>query len=117
MLRNERMLALAWCYRISHYRLLLKRHHPIEVHLMPEFKHTFVNTNGIKMHLVEAGQGFPVVMCHGFPELWYSWRHQIRALADAGFRAIAPDQRGYGETECPPPIDAYTQTEVVTDII
>ena len=47
------------------------------------------------MHLVEAGSGFPVVMCHGFPEFWYSWRHQMRALADAGFRAIAPDQRGY----------------------
>ena len=57
---------------------------------MSEFAHKFVDTNGIKMHLVEAGQGFPVVMCHGFPELWYSWRHQIRALADAGFRAIAP---------------------------
>ena len=68
---------------------------------MTEFNHKFVNTNGIRMHLVEAGDGFPVVMCHGFPELWYSWRHQIRALADAGFRAIAPDQRGYGDTDCP----------------
>jgi len=84
---------------------------------MPEFSHKFVNTNGIKMHLVEAGRGFPVVMCHGFPELWYSWRHQIRALAEAGFRAIAPDQRGYGDTECPPPIEAYTQKNIVTDII
>ncbi len=84
---------------------------------MSEFKHRFVDTNGIKMHLVEAGQGFPVVMCHGFPELWYSWRHQIRALADAGFRAIAPDQRGYGDTDCPQPIEAYTQKQIVTDII
>jgi pimeloyl-ACP methyl ester carboxylesterase len=84
---------------------------------MSEFNHRFVNTNGIRMHLVEAGEGFPVVMCHGFPELWYSWRHQIRALADAGFRAIAPDQRGYGDTECPQPIEAYTQKNIVTDII
>ena len=58
---------------------------------MGEFEHKFVNTNGIRMHLHEAGSGFPVVMCHGFPEMWYSWRHQIRALAAAGFRAIAPD--------------------------
>ncbi len=78
---------------------------------MSEFTHRFVNSNGIKMHLVEAGQGIPVVMCHGFPELWYSWRHQIRALADAGFRAIAPDQRGYGDTACPQPVEAYTQKQ------
>jgi pimeloyl-ACP methyl ester carboxylesterase len=84
---------------------------------MSEFNHRFVNTNGIRMHVVEAGDGFPVVMCHGFPELWYSWRHQIRALADAGFRAIAPDQRGYGETDCPAPIEAYTQKQIVADII
>ena len=68
---------------------------------MSEIKHSFVKTNGIRMHVVEMGQGFPVVFCHGFPELWYSWRHQMKALADAGFRAIAPDQRGYGETERP----------------
>jgi pimeloyl-ACP methyl ester carboxylesterase len=84
---------------------------------MAELKHRFVNTNGIKMHLVEAGEGFPVVMCHGFPELWYSWRHQIRALADAGFRAIAPDQRGYGDTDCPQPIEAYAQRQIVGDIV
>src|SRR5882724_10907240 len=74
---------------------------------MSELVHKFVNTNGIKMHVVEAGKGFPVVFCHGFPELWYSWRHQLRALGDAGFRAIAPDQRGYGETDCPQPVEAY----------
>ncbi len=84
---------------------------------MPEIKHHFVNTNGIRMHVAEAGAGFPVVMCHGFPELWYSWRHQIDALADAGFRAIAPDQRGYGDTDCPAPIEAYTQKQIVADII
>jgi pimeloyl-ACP methyl ester carboxylesterase len=84
---------------------------------MAELKHSFVSTNSIRMHVVEAGAGFPVVMCHGFPELWYSWRHQLRALADAGFRAIAPDQRGYGETDCPEPIEAYSQTEIVKDII
>jgi pimeloyl-ACP methyl ester carboxylesterase len=83
---------------------------------MAEFIHKFVDSNGIRMHVVEAGSGYPVVLCHGFPELWYSWRHQMRALADAGFRAIAPDQRGYGETDRPQAIDAYTQRQLVGDI-
>lgn len=84
---------------------------------MAEIKHHVVNTNGIRMHVAEAGVGFPVVMCHGFPELWYSWRHQLKALADAGFRAIAPDQRGYGDTDCPQAVEAYTQKQIVGDII
>jgi soluble epoxide hydrolase / lipid-phosphate phosphatase len=84
---------------------------------MSEFNHRFVNTNGIRMHVAEAGEGYPVVMCHGFPELWYSWRHQMRALAARGLRAIAPDQRGYGETDSPAPIEAYTQREIVADIV
>ena len=84
---------------------------------MSELVHKFVKTNGIRMHVVEAGEGFPVVFCHGFPELWYSWRHQLRALADAGFRAIAPDQRGYGETDCPQPVEAYQVRELAKDIV
>jgi pimeloyl-ACP methyl ester carboxylesterase len=84
---------------------------------MSDIKHRFVKANGIRMHVAEAGEGYPVVMCHGFPELWYSWRHQLRALADAGFRAIAPDQRGYGDTDRPEPIDAYTQRKLVGDIV
>jgi len=83
---------------------------------MADFAHKFVDTNGIRMHVAEAGSGYPVVLCHGFPELWYSWRHQMRALADAGFRAIAPDQRGYGETSCPQPVEAYTQRNLVADL-
>src|SRR6201996_9673555 len=84
---------------------------------MAEFTHKFVDTNGIRMHVAEAGSGYPVVMCHGFPELWYSWRHQMRALADAGFRAIAPDQRGYGETDAPAATEGYTQKQLVGDIV
>jgi epoxide hydrolase A/B len=83
---------------------------------MPEFTHRRVDTNGITMHVVEAGSGFPVLLCHGFPEIWYSWRHQLRALAAAGFRAIAPDQRGYGETDAPQAIDAYTVHHLVGDL-
>ena len=52
---------------------------------MAELKHGFANTNGIKMHYVEAGSGPLVVLCHGWPESWYSWRHQLQALADSGY--------------------------------
>jgi len=84
---------------------------------MSEFTHRFVATNGLRMHVAEAGEGYPIVMCHGFPELWYSWRHQMRALASAGLRAIAPDQRGYGDTGGPDAIEAYTQREIVADLV
>jgi epoxide hydrolase A/B len=83
---------------------------------MATLTHRHIDSNGLKMHVVEAGNGFPVLLCHGFPELWYSWRHQLHALADAGFRAIAPDQRGYGETEAPAAIDAYTIHHLVGDL-
>ena len=78
--------------------------------------HKYVQTNGIRMHVAEAGSGFPVLLCHGFPELWYSWRHQITALADAGFRVIAPDQRGYGETDAPAAIEIYSIHHLAGDL-
>ena len=74
---------------------------------MDNITHCFVETNGIRMHIAEQGEGPLVILCHGFPESWYSWRHQLTALADAGFRAVAPDQRGYGQTDRPEPIEAY----------
>src|SRR5262245_6550259 len=83
---------------------------------MTEFTHTHVETNGIRMHVVEAGSGLPVLFCHGFPELWYSWRHQLRSLADAGFRAIAPDQRGYGATDAPADIESYSVHHLTGDL-
>lgn len=72
------------------------------------FAHREATVNGIRMHYVEAGDGEPVVLLHGFPESWYSWRHQVRALAAAGYRAIAPDQRGYNLTEAKGPYDTGT---------
>jgi pimeloyl-ACP methyl ester carboxylesterase len=68
---------------------------------MADIKHVTVETNGIRMHVAEAGEGPLVVLCHGFPESWYSWRHQLTALAQAGYRAVAPDMRGYGKTDGP----------------
>ena len=82
-----------------------------------EITHRFVNTNGIRMHVAEAGEGPLVVLCHGFPESWYSWRHQIVALAQAGFHAVAPDQRGYGQTDRPEPIEQYTLLHLVGDMV
>ena len=64
-------------------------------------------TNDISMEVFEQGEGFPVILAHGFPELAYSWRFQMSALADAGYRVIAPNQRGYGETDRPEPVEAY----------
>ena len=69
------------------------------------------------MHVAEAGTGFPVVMCHGWPELWYSWRHQLQALGDRGFRAIAPDMRGYGRTDAPADPAQYTMRILCRDMI
>jgi pimeloyl-ACP methyl ester carboxylesterase len=76
-----------------------------------------IATNGIRMHLAEAGEGPLVVLCHGFPESWYSWRHQIAALAAAGFHAVAPDMRGYGGTDAPAAIEQYTLLHLVGDVL
>jgi pimeloyl-ACP methyl ester carboxylesterase len=80
-----------------------------------EVTHRIVETNGIRMHLAGSGAGPLVLLCHGFPELWYSWRHQLPALAEAGFRAVAPDMRGYGRTDAPEAIDQYTLLHIVGD--
>src|SRR5437773_11162825 len=70
----------------------------------------FAQTNGIRMGYYEAGPKTdtpPVILCHGWPEIAFSWRHQITALGQAGIRVIAPDQRGHGATERPEPVAAY----------
>jgi len=76
-----------------------------------------IQTNGIRLNIAEQGEGPPVLLCHGFPESWYSWRHQIDALAAAGFRAIAPDMRGYGKSDAPQAIDQYTIFHLVGDLV
>jgi pimeloyl-ACP methyl ester carboxylesterase len=77
----------------------------------------FIETNGIRMHVAERGEGPLVLLCHGFPELWYSWRHQLSALAAAGFHAVAPDMRGYGHTDRPELIEQYTLLHLVGDMV
>jgi len=76
-----------------------------------------VEVNGIHMHIAEQGTGPLVLLCHGLPESWYSWRHQLRALAAAGFRAVAPDMRGYGQTDQPQAIDQYTILHLLGDAV
>ncbi len=84
---------------------------------MAEIAHRFVTTNGIKMHVAETGSGPLVLLCHGFPESWYSWRHQLRALGAAGFHAIAPDMRGYGQTDRPKEVEAYDIFQLTGDLV
>jgi pimeloyl-ACP methyl ester carboxylesterase len=84
---------------------------------MHEFKEHQVFANGIHQHVTEAGDGPVVLLCHGFPELGHSWRHQIKALADAGYRAIAPDMRGYGRTDAPADATRYSIMDLVGDMV
>uniref|UniRef100_UPI0037E701A5 bifunctional epoxide hydrolase 2 n=1 Tax=Semicossyphus pulcher TaxID=241346 RepID=UPI0037E701A5 len=73
--------------------------------------------SGVRTHFVEMGSGPPVLLCHGFPESWYSWRYQIPALAAAGFRVLALDMKGYGESTAPPDIEEYSQEQLCKDLI
>ncbi len=76
----------------------------------------FVRANGIRLAVHEQGHGLPVVLCHGFPELAFSWRHQLPALATAGFRAIAPDLRGYGRSDKPLAVADYDIIHLADDL-
>ncbi|XP_022984062.1 uncharacterized protein LOC111482485 [Cucurbita maxima] len=84
---------------------------------MDAIEHTTVNTNGIKMHIASIGTGPVVLLLHGFPELWYSWRHQLLYLSSVGYRAIAPDLRGYGDTDSPESHTSYTALHIVGDLV
>jgi pimeloyl-ACP methyl ester carboxylesterase len=77
----------------------------------------FVETNGIRLAVYEQGQGEPVILLHGFPELAFSWRFQLPAIAAAGFRAIAPDQRGYGRSSAPSGVEDYGIDRLIADIL
>ncbi len=75
-----------------------------------------IETNGVTLEVTEAGSGPLVVLLHGFPELAYSWRHQLGPLAGAGFHVVAPNQRGYGRSSCPDPVDAYSVENLAADV-
>ncbi|MDQ3945736.1 MAG: alpha/beta hydrolase [Actinomycetota bacterium] len=82
-----------------------------------EVIHRQVDVGGIELHVAECGEGPVVLLCHGFPELWYSWRHQLPALAAAGYRAVAPDQRGYGRSGRPDAVEDYDIVHLAGDLV
>ncbi|XP_077248006.1 epoxide hydrolase 1-like [Tasmannia lanceolata] len=82
-----------------------------------ELRHRMVLTNGIRMHIAEQGTGPLVLLLHGFPGLWFSWRNQIVQLAKRGYHVVAPDMRGYGDTDSPPDPSSYTYFHIVGDLI
>ena len=86
---------------------------------MPNSAERFVETNGVRLRVIEAGdRGAPaIVLAHGFPELAYSWRHQIDVLADAGYRVLAPDQRGYGGSSRPDAVADYDIHALTADLV
>ncbi|KAJ3703834.1 hypothetical protein LUZ61_007539 [Rhynchospora tenuis] len=86
---------------------------------MESISHKSIDVNGISMHVAEKGpaDGPAILFIHGFPELWYSWRHQILSLSRRGYRCIAPDLRGYGDTSAPPSVSSYTIFHLVGDLI
>lgn len=93
--------------------------HPAPVFSLPAVEHSMVQTNGVYLHVASAGDAAapPVILLHGFPEFWYGWRHQIPALAAAGCRVLAPDQRGYNLSEKPDGLSAYTLDTLAADVL
>ena len=84
---------------------------------MEPLTHQRIRSNGITLHVAAQGSGVPVVFCHGFPGLWYSFRHQLPVVAAAGWRALAPDQRGYGASERPADPALYDAEQVMQDML
>ena len=84
---------------------------------LEDVRHRTLDAEGVTLHVAEQGSGPPVVLCHGFPGLWYSWRHQLTALAAAGYRVIAPDMRGYGRSDRPAAPQDYDRRHTVADMV
>ena len=84
---------------------------------MPDVGHRLIETNGVRLHVAEQGEGPLIILCHGFPECWYSWRHQLAALAKAGYRAVALDLRGYGQSDRPEGLENYTILDDIGDVV
>ncbi len=83
---------------------------------MAAVSHQQIAANGIELHVAQSGEGDPVLLLHGFPELWYSWRHQIAAIAGSGRRAIAPDLRGFGGSSAPQQVEDYDIEQLTGDV-
>lgn len=89
----------------------------LEETLLPGVRLSVVESNGIRLRVAEMGEGPVVLLAHGWPESWYSWRHQLAALAEAGYRAVAPDMRGYGGSDAPEDVNAYDVVTLAADMV
>ncbi|MFP4323975.1 MAG: alpha/beta fold hydrolase [Anaerolineales bacterium] len=89
------------------------------MHLVDHLTSSYIPCGDVRLHVMQAGpaEGPPAILLHGFPEFWYGWRHQILPLAEAGFRVIIPDQRGYNESDKPPDTSAYMLDHLARDIV
>src|SRR5450759_691800 len=90
-----------------------------EIKMEADVTFKFIRTNGVKLHTALSGpeDGEPVILLHGYPDAWFGWAAQIAALSNAGFRVVAPDQRGYNLSDKPQDVDSYAQNTLVKDII
>ncbi len=84
---------------------------------MATIAHQQIQLGEVELHVAECGEGEPVLLLHGFPELWYSWRHQMQAIAASGRRAIAPDLRGFGDSSAPEAVEAYDIDQLTGDLV
>ncbi len=85
---------------------------------LPDVRFRFIESNGITLRIAEAGESGPLLlMAHGWPESWYNWRHQISYFANAGYRVVAPDMRGYGESDAPEPVESYDIVTLAADMV
>lgn len=111
---RTRLIAIAIAMTIG---MLLTSNLPAAEPDMQEPTLRHIESNGIKLRIAEMGEGPLVLLVHGWPESWYSWRHQLPALAQAGYRAVAPDMRGYGKSDKPEAVEAYDIHQVTGDLV
>jgi pimeloyl-ACP methyl ester carboxylesterase len=114
--RTGQRLAALSLRRISTIVSITTPNYSSERAAMAQITQRTIKTNGINVRIAEAGAGPLVLLVHGFPESWYSWRHQLPALAGAGYHAVAPDVRGYGGSDAPKPIEAYSMKNMTADM-
>jgi epoxide hydrolase 4 len=101
---------------LARFFALERRHHQVMPSMENSLEHAFVDAAGVRLHVATCGTGQPVLLLHGFPEFWYSWRRQLPVLADAGLQAVAPDMRGYNLSDRPKGRRAYTISALVADV-
>jgi pimeloyl-ACP methyl ester carboxylesterase len=110
-------ILLIWSSLIYPNRIQASDSGGVESKLLPGVMLRQISVNGISMRIAEMGEGPVVLLAHGWPESWYSWRHQLRALSEAGYRVVAPDMRGYGATQAPAAVDAYDLKTLAADMV